>query len=191
MKYVVFLVEETSMQVLLNALLPRLLPNLQFQCIPHEGKHDLEKSIPRKLKAWRTPGVHFCVIRDNDGADCLELKRKLVALCKSNGRPDTLVRIACQELEAWYLGEPDALADAFENESLRGLERKRKYRNSDLVQRPSAEIERLVPEFSKVSGARRMARHLTRERNQSASFRIFMDGLEDFVREFGIAPDQT
>lgn len=158
---------------------------------PDEGKNDLEKSIPRKLKAWRTPGVHFCVIRDNDGADCRKLKRKIVALCKSNGHPDTLVRIACQELEAWYIGEPDALADAFERESLRGIGKKRKYRNSDLIQRPSVEIERLIPEFSKLSGARRIARHLTRERNRSTSFRIFMDGLEDFVRKVGITPDQT
>lgn len=179
------------MQVLLDILLPRLLPDLPFQCVPHEGKRDLEESIPRKLKAWRTPGVHFCVIRDNDGADCRKVKRKIAALCTSNGRPDTLVRIACQELEAWYIGEPDALADAFGKESLRGIGKKRKYRNSDGIQRPSAEIERLIPEFSKVSGARRMARHLTRERNRSARFRIFMDGLEDFVREAGITPDET
>ena len=35
------------MAVLLDGLLPRLYPGLPFQCIPHEGKSDLEKSIPR------------------------------------------------------------------------------------------------------------------------------------------------
>ena len=74
-----FLLEES---VLLHGLLPRLFPNLPFLCIPHEGKQDLEKSIPRKLRAWREAGVHFCVIRDNDQGDCHELKRKLNALCQ-------------------------------------------------------------------------------------------------------------
>jgi hypothetical protein len=32
--------------------------------------------------------VRFCVIRDNDGADCLALKRRLAALCAEAGRPE-------------------------------------------------------------------------------------------------------
>ena len=63
---------------LLEVLLPRLFPGLSFQCVPHEGKQDLEKSIPRKLKAWRVPGVFFCVIRDNDSGDCRALKERLI-----------------------------------------------------------------------------------------------------------------
>ncbi len=43
MKYVVFLVEEPSMQVLLEVLLPRLLPDLPFQCIPMKVKTILRK----------------------------------------------------------------------------------------------------------------------------------------------------
>jgi len=49
----VFLPEERSMKTFLEALLPRLFPDLAFFCIAHEGKSDLEKSIPRKLKGWR------------------------------------------------------------------------------------------------------------------------------------------
>lgn len=83
------------MKVLLDGLLPRLVPGLQFLCVPHEGKQDLEKSVPRKLRAWREPGVRFVVLRDKDGGDCRELKRKLVSLCEAGGYPNTLVRIAC------------------------------------------------------------------------------------------------
>ena len=108
------------MRDLLYGLLPRLYPDLTFLCLVHEGKSDLEKSIPRKLRAWREPGVRFVVLRDNDGDDCMHLKQKLARICQESGRADTLVRIVCQELEAWYLGEPDALADAFEIERLRG-----------------------------------------------------------------------
>lgn len=53
----VFLVEEPSMADLLNVLLHRLFPGLEFRCIEHEGKQDLEKSVPRKLRAWRKPEI--------------------------------------------------------------------------------------------------------------------------------------
>ncbi len=181
MTRVIFLVEERSMKVLLDALLPRLFPTLAFLCIPHEGKQDLERSIPKKLKAWREPGVRFVVIRDNDRDDCIELKRKLVHLCREGGREDTLVRIACQELEAWYLGEPTALASAFDSERLAGLGAKARFRDPDAVAKPSVELKAMVPEFQKMSGARRMARHLTREHNRSRSFQVLMEGIGRLV----------
>lgn len=165
------------MKVLLDGLLPRLAPGAPFLCVPHEGKQDLEKSIPRKLRAWREPGVRFVVIRDNDGSDCQALKARLVEFCERGNRADTLVRIACQELEAWYLGEPEALAAAFQNPGLADLGRLARYRDSDSVAQPSAAIEQLVPEFQKVSGARQMAAHLTLERNRSASFRCLLEGV--------------
>ena len=166
------------MQVLLDGLLPRLFPGLLFQCVPHDGKTDLERSIPRKLRGWREPGVRFAVVRDNDGKNCHALKERLRGLCDAGRRNDTLIRIACQELEAWYLGEPDAIADAFKRDALRSIGQKARFREPDAVPRPSEAIEQLVPEFQKVSGARRMARHLTRERNRSTSFRVFMAGIE-------------
>jgi hypothetical protein len=177
MSRLVFLLEEYSMKILLDGLLPRLMPGVEFLCVPHEGKQDLEKSIPRKLRAWREPGVRFVVVRDNDGADCRALKDRLVEACEQGKRGDTLVRIACQELEAWYLGEPDALAAAFENPDLVNLAGQARFRDSDAVTQPSVALESLVPEFQKVSGARLMASHLTRERNRSASFRCFVDGI--------------
>ena len=188
MSRIVFLLEERSMQVLLDGLLPRLFPDLSFLCVPHEGKRDLELSIPRKLRAWREPDVSFAVIRDNDGGDCVRLKAKLKQLCNQNGRGDTLIRIACQELEAWYLGEPAALADAFDKPALQNLGRQAKFREPDALKRPAAEIERLIPEFQKVSGAQRMAGHLTRERNRSSSFRALMEGIEAMRQAFVNVP---
>ncbi len=165
------------MKVLLDGLLPRLFPNLPFLCVPHEGKQDLEKSIPRKLRAWQEPGVRFCVIRDNDGADCRVLKQNLAALCGQGGRKDTLVRIACQELEAWYFGAPDALAAAFGRPALLGIAARARFRDPDAVVQPAAALAELVPEFQKVSGARSLARVLRRE-NVSRSFQVLMAGID-------------
>jgi hypothetical protein len=182
MSRVVFLLEEYSMKVLLDGLLPRLMPGLQFLCVPHEGKQDLEKSVPKKLRAWREPGVCFVVLRDNDGGDCRELKARLFALCQNGRREDSLVRIACQELEAWYLGEPAALADVFKDEQLRKIETKSRYRDPDAVARPSEEIQKLVPEFQKVSGARRMAKRLSREGNSSRSYQVLLEGVDRLAK---------
>ena len=177
MSRVVFLLEEYSMKVLLDGLVPRLFPGLPFLCVPHGGKQDLEKSIPRKLRAWREPGVRFCVIQDNDGGDCHALKERLVALCQDRVREDALVRIACQELEAWYFGAPDALADAFGRDTRRGISAKARFRDPDAIDHPAGALAELVEEFQKVSGARRMAQHLSRD-NSSRSFQVLIQGIE-------------
>jgi hypothetical protein len=182
MSRVVFLLEEYSAKVLLDGLLPRLFPGLSFLCVPHEGKQDLEKSIPRKLKAWREPGVRFVVLRDNDGADCRVLKRNLAALCESAGRPATLVRVACQEVEAWYLGDLGALASGYDADRLRRLEDKERFRDPDSVVQPAKAIMDIVPAFQKVSGARRMATLLGRKGNRSASYKAFVEGVAKIAR---------
>lgn len=165
------------MEALLNGLIPRLFPDLPFQCVPHEGKTDLEQSIPRKLRAWREPGVRFLVIRDNDGGDCGALKARLVELCRNGGREDTLVRIACQELEAWYFGAPEALAEAYSDPRLKTIHQRKAFRRPDQIPRPSVALSKLAPEFQKVSGARRMSQVLSRE-NASPSFQLLMETLE-------------
>ena len=182
MSRIVFLLEEYSMKVFLDGLLPRLFPELQFLCVPHEGKQDLEKSIPRKLRAWNEPGVRFCVIRDNDGADCQAVKKHLVSLCHDGGRQNVLVRVACQELEAWYFGAPDALAAVFGRKDLRRVAVRARFRDPDAIIQPAKALSELVPEFQKVSGARRMSQVLTRE-NRSRSFEIFVTGIQSLGEE--------
>lgn len=188
MSKLVFLLEEYSLKVLLDGLLPRLFPALPFLCVPHEGKQDLERSIPRKLRAWQEPGVRFCVIRDNDGADCLLLKQRLLALCAQSGRGDTLVRIACQELEAWYLGAPNALAAAFSRNELQRIAGKARFRDPDTVVQPAAALVKLVPEFQKVSGARNLGRVLPRE-NRSRSFQVLMEGIGRVSEQMFVAQE--
>lgn len=173
------------MAVLLEGLLPRLFPGLQFRCVPYHGKRDLERRIPRTLQAWRVPGDRFVILMDNDGGDCLALKARLLRLCQESGRGDILVRIVCQELEAWYLGEPEAMAVAFADDSLRRIGQRPRYRNPDSLVNPSYHIKRLFPGFRKVDGARAMAGQLTRHRNRSASFAAFLDGLARLYPDAG------
>ena len=125
---VIFLLEEQSMQTLLEGLLPRLFPSVPFLCIPHEGKDDLEGSIRETLRNWGVPGDRFIIVPDNDNANCVAVKNRLRGFCHEGRRDDAVVRIVCQELEAWYLGDPDALAHAFGNERLRRIKFQARFR---------------------------------------------------------------
>ncbi|WP_236027250.1 MULTISPECIES: DUF4276 family protein [Burkholderia] len=177
------------MKILLDDLLPRLFPGLEvqvhFQCVPHEGKADLDKSIPKKLKAWREPDVRFVVVRDNDSADCVALKRRIEGVCVEAGRPETLIRLVCQELESWYIGDLGALEAAFPRCRMDTPALRKKFSDPDSWQKPSNELSRLIPSFQKLSGARLMASNLRGENNRSRSFCVFLDGLRRIVAEMG------
>lgn len=177
MSRLVLLLEEYSMKVLLDELLPRLFPELSFLCVPHEGKRDLEKSIPRKLKAWQEPGARFIVVRDNDGGDCGALKQRLLGLCEGGRIAHTRVRIACQELEAWYFGDHQALADVYGERAFRGIAGRARFRDPDAIDQPSRALAELAPEFQKVSGARAMGARLAADRNTSPSFQAFLNAV--------------
>lgn len=187
---IIFLLEEPSLKNLLEGLLPRLFPGWiegeHFLCIPHQGKSDLDKSIPRKLKAWQIPDDRFVIVRDNDNADCMSLKSRLLDICAANGRSDTLVRLVCQELEGWYLGDLSALASAFNNPKLNTPKNVKRFSVPDEWQKPSIEVARLIPEFQKGNSARLMGYHLDVENiNKSKSFQVFITGLQGMAREMG------
>ena len=188
---IIFLLEEPSMKALLDILLPRIVPGWiegqHFQCIPHEGKSDLDRSIKRKLKAWRIPEDRFVVVRDNDNADCRDLKTRLLQLCRQAGRPQTLVRLVCQELESWYLGDLQALATAFDLPRIDTPAMRKRFAQPDDWQKPSAEVKRLAPTFQKISGARTIAPCLNTVGNLSHSFRIFADGVRGLAENMGYA----
>lgn len=192
---IVFLLEEPSMKALLECLLPRVFPGWQagshFLCVRHEGKDDLRKSIPRKLRAWQGQDDRFIVLQDQDKADCMVLKQSLQALCFQAGRPDTLVRIVCQELEAWYIGDLNALSREYGNASLRHKDSQKRFRDPDSIDKPSLILEKLLPAFQKVSAARRMGTKISFESNKSKSFGTFITGVQRVALEMGYPISQN
>jgi hypothetical protein len=193
MKKLVFLLEERSMKELLDNLLPRLWLELgidpakvSFMTVPHEGKQDLEKSITRKLQGWREPGVYFIIVRDQDGADCRRIKDRIAQICARAGRGDALVRIACNELEAWFLGDLAAVAAAFNSPEISRLQRRARYRNPDTLTNAAQELKRIVPGYQKLKGARMIAAHMEARRNCSNSFNIFVEGVQRVIGDSAI-----
>jgi hypothetical protein len=179
MREIVFLLEEPSMEEVLKKLVPPLAPeDVYCRFVPHRGKQDLEKSIPRKLRAWRTPGVQFVVLRDKDSGDCKIVKQKLVELCKQGRRKDSLVRVVCHCLEAWFLGDLEAVEKAY---NLRGVAKKqteKKFVNPDRLPNAEQVLRRLAPRYQKIAGSRLIAEKMNTESNTSHSFGVFFQGIQ-------------
>lgn len=114
MSTLVFLLEEPSAQDALEGILPRILPNgVNVQYLVFEGKQDLERRMGKRMRAWLLSDTRFIVLRDQDSGDCRTIKSDLAKLCRDAGKPDTLVRIACRELESWFVGDLAAVSRAF------------------------------------------------------------------------------
>lgn len=180
---IVFLVEESSMEHLLNGILPKILPGeIEFKVVPHQGKQHLQKSIPIKLRSWNEPSVRFVVVQDKDSWDCRILKQELVDLCNQAGRPDTLVRIACNELEAWYFGDLKAVGQAYGIDVSKYTGRS-KYRTPDNIANAKEEFKKVVKTHQQISGAKAISPYIVIERNKSHSFRVFVDGVKRIADE--------
>lgn len=174
----VLMLEEPSMKAFLESLLPRILPETaSFTLIAHEGKSDLEASLPRKLKAWRKPAARFLVVRDQDAGDCMALKARLTGIAEAVGYEGMVVRIACRELEAWILGDLQAVASAFDRPQIARLAGKRKYRDPDRLGSPSKELRALLGGYNKIAGARSVGAHVQIDRNCSRSFQVFISAV--------------
>ncbi|MDR1797236.1 MAG: DUF4276 family protein [Clostridiales Family XIII bacterium] len=175
MPKIVFLLEEPSMKNTLEHILPKILSkDVAFQLVEHEGKSSLQKSIPIKLKGWK--GVHFVIVQDQDSGDCVSLKNELRELACKSGRDDTLVRIVCRELEAWFLGDFEAVEEAY-GIDLSKVKNKKKYRNPDMVENAKEELKKIVHSYQPYSGSGKIAQHMDIERNKAHSFKVFVEGV--------------
>lgn len=183
MTTLVILLEEPSAREMLTGLLPRILsPDVDVHYLVFQGKQDLEKKLVRRIKGWRIPQTAFVVLRDQDSAQCEQVKEKLVDLCRTAGRPDILVRIACRELESWYFGDLSVVEAGLKVSGLSPLSAKAKYRNPDAIVNPASELRKITQgTYQKLSGSRAIGTLLSPEHNTSHSFRQFVEGVRRTV----------
>jgi hypothetical protein len=182
-----FLLEEPSMASFLEIILPSVLPAhfiVGKNCFlrPHRGKSDLQKSIPNKIRAFSNfyEPAKVIIIHDQDSSDCKLLKDKLRDLCCKNGNCPVLIRIACRELEAWYLGDMAAIQSAYPGFKAGYYKSKAKFRNPDLCN-PSEELSKLIPEFEKGTAAKTIPKYMLEPRNTSHSFKQLVKGIQSFL----------
>ncbi len=204
--HIEFLVEEESAKVVLEALIPHILPNVSFRVHPFRGKQDLLNQLEARLRgyaAWirGAPGYRMAlvVLVDNDQEDCYALKRKLEEAAQRCGlatksHPDArgcfvvVNRIAIEELEAWFFGDVSALRQAYPRIPST-LAQRRRYRNPDAIRGGTWEaLDRLLRRYryrvgGKLEVARKVAPHLDPSRNRSRSFQAFRAGLTSLLQQ--------
>ncbi|MEO0407712.1 MAG: DUF4276 family protein [Cyanobacteria bacterium P01_A01_bin.135] len=178
----VFFLEELSAKAMLEGLLPRLLPeNVHPIYVVFEGKTDLEKRLPGKLQSWQNPNSIFVVLRDQDSGNCIEIKQTLQTICTQAGKPDSLIRIACRELESWYLGDLEAIEQGLNIPGFsRQYQNKSKFRNPDRLNNAAEELSKITKhKYQKISGSRKIGKCLGNRRNKSCSFVAFVRGVKN------------
>ena len=129
------LVEDSSGAMLLEVLLPQLL-GLQGELntwrvhaykgigkIPQgigkkadPAKRILLDQLPKLLRGYgKTPGIDaVVVVLDTDKRDCVAFLAELKAVIDDKTVvPDTMFRLAIEEIEAWYFGDREALLAAY------------------------------------------------------------------------------
>ena len=182
MKTLVFLLEERSAEVMLRNVLPRFLPedvNLVF--ITFEGKSDLENNVENKIRGWSRPDSYFVVMRDQDNADCKDVKARLIQKCSNTGKSNILIRIACHELESFYLGDLHAVELAYGKRM--PSQRSRKFREPDTLSN-AADILKMITqyEYQKIDGSRRISDFLILDgSNRSNSFNVLLSGIKKLL----------
>lgn len=190
-------VEEASAKAALLELIPRIRSDLTFTIHSFGGKQDLLANLPARLRAmarWMPDHFRIVVLVDLDSGDCVKLKRKLEATAhlaglrtpgrKAVGPIQVLNRIAIEELEAWFLGDTQAIAAAYPGVP-ENLDTRRGYRDPDAIRGGTWEaLERELQKagffrggLAKIQAARAIAAHMDPARNRSRSFGVFRDGL--------------
>lgn len=196
-----FFVEEPSAEAALELLLPRILgPDVTFKLHPFQGKADLLRKLPSRLKGysrWLPSDWRLVVLVDEDREDCRELKRELIEAIRGAGLTrasrtksagNVLPRIAVEELEAWFFGDVAALCAAFPRVPP-SLSSQRPYRDPDGVAggtwealaRVLKRAGHFVEGYPKIEAARQVAARMDPDRNSSKSFVAFRDGLRSLV----------
>jgi len=187
MKELVFLLEEPSAKAMLESLLPRILDSsIRPRLLAFEGKQDLEKQMMGKMRSYLNPHARFIVMRDQDATpDCRVVKDALLARCAEAGRQGVaLVRIACHELESFYLADLAAVETGL---GIKGLAKQQgiaKFKNPDVLQKPSKELLTLTKQrYQKVSGSREIGKHLEIGNERSSSFKNLIAGIKRMEQE--------
>lgn len=181
MSTLVFLLEEESAKNMLIPVVKRLVPEeIPVQFITFNGKQDMERQLVKKIRFWCEPGSRFIILRDKDSGDCGVIKQRLLVLAQESGKADVcLVRIACHELESFFLGDLAAVAQGLHMPAVAAMQDKQKFRTPDALANAAEELKKLTKgKYSKLAGSRAIGPHLKLDgSNRSYSFGVLLEAI--------------
>ena len=188
------LVEEPSMEHALHAVLPKIIKEKSFRIYRSRGKRDLLENLSKRLRGYARflPDSHrIIVVIDRDNDDCQELKSRIETMAQNaglrirgdhRGPAQVIVRIAIEELEAWYFGDWQAVQAAYP----RANRAPQHCRAPDAIRGGTWEaFERVMKQsgyfasgLRKIEAATKIAPHIDPVGNTSPSFQALRRALE-------------
>lgn len=183
MKTLVFFLEEPSAKEMLEGIRMRIpATDTEWRYVVFSGKQDLEKNLVKRLKGWLKPNSLFVIMRDQDAGDCVIIKKRLASLCMEGGKGQALVRVACHELESFYLGDLKAVEKGLGLKGIASEQQRSRFRNPDFLSNPSEELSKLTRGmYQKIAGSRAISPFLDLSSNTSHSFNVLIGGLKKLL----------
>jgi hypothetical protein len=200
--HIEFLVEEPSAEAALKNLIPKLMgEDISFNIHVFQGKQDLLKNLPNRLRGyrhWLPHDWYIVVLIDKDQEDCVKLKQNLEQTAHDEGfitrsnsnrnmKFNVINRIAIEELESWFFGDVAALEITYPRIP-RFLNERRNFRDPDTIRNTSETLERILKGagyyrggLPKIEVARRVSLNMEPSRNISKSFQVFWGALQNLI----------
>lgn len=194
----IVIVEEESAEAALHSILPRLLPESEFQIIRFQGKQDMLRNLPARLRgysSWLPENWSILVLIDRDNDDCMELKGRLEAMARdarlstkssvqAGTRFQVALRIVIEELESWFFGDWEAVRAGYPRVSAT-TPNKERFRDPDGITGGTWEAMEQVLQragyyksgLGKIELARTVAQYMDPARNKSRSFQAFHEAI--------------
>ena len=177
MRQLFVFVEEPSSAVFVRHLGRSFAVEDRLRVLEHQGAGDLEKSLATKIKVICHEKNRIIVLRDQDNYDCIDLKQKILRILPNSIHNITKVRIACRELEAWYIAQPEALklARVLKSDLPNALLK----RDPDSIIDPKQEVRSRSHKRGQIWLADAIVPHLNLNSIKSTSFKNFLCTFKD------------
>ena len=188
---------EITYRIIAYKGLGKIPPNLRGKTDP--SKRILLDQLPKLLRGYGKSLQHFShaviVVVDLDDRNCKKFKEEMTAVLDAcDPKPNTLFRIAIEEIEAWLLGDNKAIKSAYPDAQDPILST---YKQDSICGTWEKLIESVYPKISnspdrlkfpligqlKCKLAQKIAPHLDVQNNQSQSFQAFRDGIIRFAEQ--------
>ncbi|MCK5537632.1 MAG: DUF4276 family protein, partial [Bacteroidales bacterium] len=173
------------MRKFFEGILPRLgFDEKLFEIKHHRGKEDLLNNLHKIIPSLSKRAKHIMVVIDQDKQDCVVLKNKINQQMIFRSDCTYTIRIACYELESWFLGDMAAIEQCSDRFKAQSFQNKDKYRHIDSIEKPSTVLTKIIPDWkkkhtSKPKFAETIASLISLEQNtnRSKSFLVLLDSL--------------
>jgi hypothetical protein len=188
------LVEEPSMEAALRAILPKMIGSKSFKITQYTDKINFLKKLPDRLRGYEETlrnSEIILILIDRDNDDCNELRERIETMAQGaglrtngdhRGPAQVIVRIAIEELEAWYFGDWQAVQAAYP----RAPKPPQHCRAPDAIRGGTWEaFERSMKKsgyfasgLRKIEAATKIAPYIDPDRNTSPSFKALRRAME-------------